>query len=113
MKNSLKPVAIVLVVAAVFVYSHEVTHYTVAEQAGCEASIHWMPDLGGELKSISSVKTVCPEEVETMHRFSQNQVEAVGYQLLPLYMMIALLAAEVLRGRQNREARQTTQSYNF
>lgn len=91
-----------LLVMGSFVYIHEATHVAVAHQYGCEAEIEQlfpteMPD--SPMDAFAYVSTSdCPDDNEAMHEIAQNQVEAVGYQLMPLYMFVALLGMVIVSG---------------
>lgn len=90
--------SVALAIIGSFIFVHEMTHVYVAESYNCEADVRWTPQIDSDnfrTSTISSVKTSCPEDSEGIHSIAQRNVESVGYQLFPIYTILAYLGFAV------------------
>jgi len=80
---------------------HEYTHIYFNERAGCESDLQFFTE-GHESTglAVAAVNATCSGTEEELNRLGQRQamVEAVGYQVLPLYLFIGLLVALQVSG---------------
>lgn len=80
-----------------FVSIHEQVHVNVAERNGCSTGdIQLLPDTTQDLGEFSlafaGVNYTCPNrDVFQQVKGQQEMVDIVGYQLLPLYMILVLI----------------------
>lgn len=91
-----------LLAVLVAIYLHELTHLHLFAQYGCEASIRWL------VPTTSSVALVQPAEdcwrsltatQRSNLRAAQLMVEAVGYQVVPLYGLLGAAGGFVFAWR--------------
>jgi hypothetical protein len=109
MKNSTADlvfvVGFVLIVTVSAVGLHEYTHMYLFNKAGCDTELNVM-DQGDPrtAMAVASVSAECSGTAESLQRLDMKQstVEAVGYQIIPLYiMMAAVMAFVIVSNRQN------------
>jgi len=84
---------------------HEYTHIYFNERAGCESDLQFFTEgHEGTGPAIAAVNATCTGTAEELNRLGQRQamVEAVGYQVLPLYLTIGLLVALQVTGSDKR-----------
>jgi len=81
---------------------HEYTHKYFFDRAGCESDLQFFTE-GHENTgpAVAAVNASCTGTEEELNRLGQRQamVEAVGYQVLPLYLFVGLLVALQVTGR--------------
>ena len=103
MKNSTADlvfvVGFVLIVTVSAVGLHEYTHMYLFNKAGCDTELNVM-DQGDPrtAMAVASVSAECSGTAESLQRLDMKQstVEAVGYQIIPLYIMVAAVMAFVI-----------------
>jgi len=99
--DSLFTLFIVVVMLTGGVLVHEYTHKYLFDRAGCQSDIQVFTE-GHERTgpAVAAVEASCSGTEEEMNRLDQKQamVEAVGYQVLPLYLFIGLLVALQVSG---------------
>ncbi|EGQ42975.1 MAG: hypothetical protein J07AB43_09640 [Candidatus Nanosalina sp. J07AB43] len=109
MKNSTADlifvVSFVLIVAVSAVGLHEYTHMYLFNKAGCDTELNVM-DQGDPrtAMAVASVSAECSGTAESLQRLDMKQstVEAVGYQTIPLYIMLAAVMAFVIVSNRRR-----------
>ena len=92
-------VGFVLIVTVSAVGLHEYTHMYLFNKAGCDTELNVM-DQGDPrtAMAVASVSAECSGTAESLQRLDMKQstVEAVGYQIIPLYIMVAAVMAFVI-----------------
>jgi len=80
---------------------HEYTHKYFFDRAGCQSDLQFFTE-GDERTppAVAAVNATCSGTEEELNRLGQRQAmtEAVGYQVLPLYLFIGLLVALQVSG---------------
>jgi len=99
--DSLFTLFIVVVMLTGGVMVHEYTHKYFFDRAGCQSDIQFFTQ-GDERTppAVAAVNASCTGTEEELNRLGQRQAmtEAVGYQVLPLYLFIGLLVALQVSG---------------
>jgi len=84
---------------------HEYTHKYFFDRAGCESDLQFFTK-GHERTgpAVAAVNATCTGTEKELNRLDQKQAmtEAVGYQILPLYLTIGLLVALQVTSRDKR-----------
>lgn len=91
-----------------FFLVHEAAHVAVARNMGCGASINPIPfsDTNNKINAIISTNQDCSgltekEKFEVMK--AQSNVEAVGYQLAPFFVLFSILFLRYIQQKEERE----------
>jgi hypothetical protein len=87
---------------------HEYTHFYLFQEAGCSTDLNVLSEGDPETGlAAASVEAHCNGTAEELQRLDQTQsmVESVGYQVLPLYMLLGLMLALTIINRQPRRRR--------
>jgi len=99
-------VGFVLIVTVSAVGLHEYTHMYLFNKAGCDTELSVM-DQGDPrtAMAVASVSAECSGTAESLQRLDMKQstVEAVGYQIVPLYIMVAAVMAFVIVSNRRNE----------
>ena len=100
--NGLFTLFIVVVMLTGGVMVHEYTHKYFFDRAGCQSDIQFFTE-GDERTppAVAAVNATCSGTEEELNRLGQRQAmtEAVGYQVLPLYIFLGLLLAVTMTNR--------------
>lgn len=88
MKLTFRPVIFLFVILVVWLFLHEMSHYTIYEEYGCQPSFHL------DLVAFHTDAT-CPgisTERYTSLLLAQGNVENLGYQLLiPILLLVLMI----------------------
>jgi len=100
--DSIFTLFIVVVMLTGGIMVHEYTHKYFFDRAGCESDIQFFTQ-GDERTpaAVAAVNASCSGTEEELDRLGQRQamVEAVGYQVLPLYIFLGLLLAVTMTNK--------------
>jgi len=103
--DSLFTLFIVVVMLTGGVMVHEYTHKYFFDRAGCESDLQFFTE-GHENTgpAVAAVNATCTATEKELNRLDQKQamVEAVGYQVMPLYLFVGFLVALQVTGRDER-----------
>jgi hypothetical protein len=87
---------------------HEYTHFYLFQEAGCSTDLNVLsegdPETGMAAASVSANCTGTAEELQRLDQ-TQSMVESVGYQVLPLYMLVGLMLALTIIKKQSETRR--------
>jgi hypothetical protein len=88
---------------------HEYTHFYLFQEAGCSTDLNFLsegdPNTGMAAASVSANCTGTAEELQSLDQ-TQSMVETVGYQVLPLYMLMGLaIGFSVINSKPRRRRR--------
>lgn len=88
MIDELKTVALFLLFTGLFVFVHEKTHESVYQDYNCTDIQVNLVDFN--TSALASTQARCPAETMQEMDVNQQNVEATGYQILPLYLLVSM-----------------------
>jgi len=86
----LKDFLLVVFLLALFVLVHEFTHVSIAKDYGCSTSISFNSEWDSFVATYQECPNLSSEKLDDL-RMTQSIVEAVGYQLFPVYIILVMI----------------------
>ena len=115
-KDLIFVIGFVTVITVSAVGLHEYTHMYLFNKAGCDTELNVLDQENPRTAmAVASVSAECNGTAKSLNRLDMKQstVEAVGYQIIPLYILIgAVMAFTIISNNKHKPTKSTVSAKN-